>query len=85
MLLRRRWLRDVQKKSNKGNGTPDDDRGGKIEDEEGSGERDRAGKRRTFGKKGDDSISGVDVSPAKNTGRKIRNVYMLEFNENLDI
>jgi hypothetical protein len=57
----------VRKKSNKGNGTPDDDRGGKSEDEEGSGERDRAGKRRKLGKKGDDSIGGVDVSPVKNT------------------
>jgi hypothetical protein len=39
-LLSRRWSRDARKKSNKGNGTPDDDRGRKSEDEAGSGERD---------------------------------------------
>jgi hypothetical protein len=48
------------------NSTPDDNRGGKSEDEDGIGERDGAGKRRKLGKKGDDSIGHVDVSPAKN-------------------
>jgi hypothetical protein len=72
---------------------PDDKRGRESEEEEevSSDERDRAGKRRKLGKKGDDSIGSVEVSPAKNTrqvhegGRKSRNVYTLGFNGNLDI
>ena len=44
-LLSRRWSRDVRKKSNKGNGTPDDDRGGKSEDEEVSGVREMESER----------------------------------------
>jgi hypothetical protein len=63
----RRWSRDVRRKSNEGYNTPDDNRGGESEDEEHSNERDGAGKRRKLGKKGDDSIGGVDVSPSKNT------------------
>ncbi len=66
-LLSKRWSRDAQKKSNKVNGTPDDNRGRKSEDGEGSSERDGAGKRRKRGKKGDDSVGTVDVSPAENT------------------
>jgi hypothetical protein len=72
---------------------PDDKRGGESEEEEevSSDERDRAGKRRKLGKKGDDGIGSVEVSPAKTQGqvhkggRKSRNVYTLGFNGNLDI
>ncbi len=71
-LLSRRWSRDTQKKSDKGNSTPDDNRGRKSEDEEGSGERDGARKRRKFWKKGDDSIGGVEVNLAKNTKSSTR-------------
>ncbi len=66
-LFSKRWSRDARKTSNKGNSTPDDNRGGKSEDGEDSGERDSARKRSKLGKKRGDSIVGVDVSPVKNT------------------
>ncbi len=63
----RRWSKDVQRKSEGGYSTSDDKRGGESEEEVSSNERDRARKRRKLGKKGDDGIGGVEVSPAKNT------------------
>ncbi len=68
----RRWSKDARRKSNKGYNTPDDNRGGESEEEEHSNERDRAGKRRKLGKKGDGSIGGVEVSTAKNTRSSTR-------------
>jgi hypothetical protein len=63
----RRWSRSARSKSNKGYGTPDVNKGRESEDEEGSSERNGAGKRRKLRKKGDDSIGGVVFSLAKNT------------------
>ncbi len=63
----RRWSKDAWRKSNKGYSTPDDKRGGESEEEEHSNERNRAGKRRKLGKKGDDGIGGMEVSPAIKT------------------
>ncbi len=57
----RRWSQDARRKSNKGYSTPDDDRGGKSEDEEHSDERDGARKRRKLGKKGDDGMMVLAV------------------------
>jgi hypothetical protein len=48
----RRWLQDARRKSNKGNGTPGDNRGRESEDEELSNERDSAGKKRKLGRRG---------------------------------
>ncbi len=61
------WSKDVQRKSDKGYGTPDDNRGRESEGEEHSNERDRARKRRKLGKIGGGGIGSVEVSPAKNT------------------
>ncbi len=63
----RRWSKNARRKSEGGYSTPDDKRGGESEEEVSSNERDRARKRRKLGKKGDDGIGGVEVSPAKNT------------------
>ncbi len=65
----RRWSKDAWRKSDKGYSTPDDKRGRESEEEEHSDERDRAEKRRKLGKKGNDSIGGVEVNPAKTQGQ----------------
>jgi hypothetical protein len=57
----------VQRKSDKGYSIPDGKRGRESEEEERINERDRARKRRKLGKKGDDSIGGVEDILAKNT------------------
>ncbi len=63
----RRLSKDARRKSNRGYRTPDDRRGVESEEEVCGDERDRARKRRKLGRKGDDGIGGVEVSPAKNT------------------
>jgi hypothetical protein len=63
----RSWLKDALRKSDGGYSTPDDKRGGESEEEVSSDERDRPGKRRKLGKKGDDGTGGVEVSLKKNT------------------
>ncbi len=45
--------------------------GRESEEEERSNERGRAGKRKKLGKKGDDGIGGVKVSPEKTQERKV--------------
>ncbi len=57
----------MQRKSDKGYSIPDGKRGRESEEEERINERDRARKRRKLGKKGDDSIGGVEDILAKNT------------------
>jgi hypothetical protein len=90
-MLSRRWSKDTQRKRDKGYSTPNDKRGGESEEEEHSNKRDRAGKRRKLGKKGDNGIGNVDVSLKKKQGRvhkggrKSRIVYRLEFYGNLNI
>jgi hypothetical protein len=86
-LLIKRWSRDVQRKSDKGSGTPDDHRGGKIKMKRVAVRETETQRDRNWGRRGL-TVLAVWMLVCQKTqgqvhkgGRKFRNVYMLGFNE----